>query len=94
MVCAVDDADPAISLLSTHFRNVIEQILHGTFKQLPPSRVIARELAEKKKKTYFFRAEDCDALWRSMDDVPTKWMGPRNISQRLYELKNKVIYHS
>ena len=87
----VDDTDPAILRLSAHFRNVIEEITNGSFKQPPPTRDITKDLSEKKKKTYFFTAQDCASLWRTMDDVETKWLGGRNISMRLEELKNKVI---
>ena len=86
----VDDTDPAILRLSAHFINVIEEITNGSFKQLPPTPDITKDLSEKKKKTYFFTAQDCASLWRTMDDVDTKWLGGRNISVRLDELKNKV----
>ena len=89
MIC-VDDQDPAILRLSAHFRNVIEEITNGGFKQLPPPRDITKDLSEKKKKTYFFTAQDCASPWRTVDDVDTKWLGGRNISVRLDELKNKV----
>ena len=86
----VNDTDPAILRLSAHFKNVIEEITNGSFTQLPPTRDITKDLSEKKKKTYFFTAQDCASLWRTMDDVDAKWLGGRNISVRLDELKNKV----
>ena len=90
MFVLIDDDDPAIELLSAHFKSVIQASVEGTYQQLPPTREITRELAQKKKKTYFFTSNDCATLWRTVDNVETKWLGAKNISRRLKELKNKV----
>jgi hypothetical protein len=84
------DEDPAVLRLSQHFKLVIEQIVQRTFTQLPSTREITKALVNKKKKTYYFTADDCVDLWRITDDVETKWLGGRNINRKLTELKNKV----
>ena len=38
MFVLIDDDDPAIELLSVHFKSVIQAIIQGTYQQLPPTR--------------------------------------------------------
>jgi len=88
----VGHGDPAIFRLVVHFKKVIQEIIEGNFRQLPPTREITKELARNKKKGYFFTAADCANLWKTVDaGVETKWLGARNISAKVKQLKNKVI---
>ena len=80
--------------LSEHFKLVIKEIVQGTFKQLPTTSEITKELVNKKKKTYYFSAKDCETLWRIPSNVECRWLGERHIRRKLLELRNKVLYSS
>ena len=60
-VVLVAHGDPAIFRLVVHFKKVIQEIIEGNFRQLPPTREITKELAciWNKKKGYFFTGADC-----------------------------------
>jgi hypothetical protein len=92
VMCLGDD-DPAVLRLVNHFKTCIQEIMQGTFKQLPSTREITKELVKNKKKTYYFTARDCATLWSPMGDVQTKWLGARNITVKLKELRNKVNHY-
>ena len=87
---SLGDDELAVLRPSQHFKFVIQHLVQGAFKQLPSTGEITRELANKKKKTYYFTFQDYLDLSRTNCDVETSWLGGRNISRKLTELKNKV----
>ena len=86
----VDDNEPAVLKLVSHFRNLMEQIISSTLRQLPHTSVITADLAKKKKKKYFFNVSDCVELWLIRSTADAQWLGPTLVSTRLHELRNKI----
>ena len=88
----VDDEEPAVQHLASHFEKAISQIVKGCFMQLPHTRMICKELLKQKKKTFFLGSKDCSSLWSSDLPVTTQWLGEKNLWRKLQELRNKVIF--
>ena len=86
----VDDNEPAVLKLVAYFRNLMEQIISGTLRQLPHTSVITADFVKKKKKKYFFNVSDCVELWLIRSTADAQWLGPTLVSTRLHDIRNKV----
>ena len=86
----VDGTEPAVLKLVSHFRNLVEQIISGTLRQLPHTSVITADLSKRKTKKYFFIVADCVELWLIRPTADAQWLGPTLVSTRLHDLRNKV----
>lgn len=87
----IDDNEPAVQRLVAHFHKVMDNIVIGEHLELPDTAVIVRELLKQKKKTYFFKMEDCKNLWTKRDSKQTMWLSRDNLSVLLRELRAKVM---
>lgn len=88
----IDDNEPAVQRLVAHFHKVIDNVVIGEHLELPDTAVLVRELLDKKKKTYFFKMEDCKTLWAKRETRETLWYSRENLSLLLRELRSKVTF--